>query len=331
MTTTTTTTTMQALRWTGETLEYSADNTVPSPKPGEARIRVLEAGVCNTDLEIVKGYMGFTGILGHEFVGVVDAAPDSPEWIGKRVCVDINAAPQDATDPHHNPDRTVIGIVNHDGAFAEYLVAPVWNLYPVPDRVENDEAVFVEPLAAAFEIPEQVKIQKSQRVMVLGDGKLGLLIAMVLRLSSDHVTLLGRHAEKMVLVEDLGIQTALSADNMTTTTTNCADVVVEATGSASGLQQAMALCQPRGTIVLKSTIADTASLNLAPIVVDEITVVGSRCGPFDKALQALERGDIPVKRLIQKRFALKDGVDAMNTAATKGMLKVLLDISSLEE
>ena len=276
--------------------------------------------------------MGFTGILGHEFVGVVEAAPDAPEWVGKRVCVDINAACDEALNmktcktcgnPHHCPNRSVIGIVNHHGAFAHYVTAPIRNLYEVPDSVTNEEAVFTEPLAAAFEIVEQVKIQKTDKVVVLGDGKLGLLIAMALRLYSDEVTLVGRHPEKLSCVEGLGIQTVLSGDS---TALMGIDVVVEATGTAGGIEEAIALLKPRGVLVLKSTVADTKGLNLAPVVVNELTIVGSRCGPFDVALEALASGKVPVERLIQHRFALADGVHALEVAAQKGMLKVLLEM-----
>jgi threonine dehydrogenase-like Zn-dependent dehydrogenase len=319
------------LLWNGETLAL-AQVDLPPLKANEARIRVKMAGVCNTDLEIIKGYMGFQGILGHEFVGVVEDAPDAPHWLGKRVCVDINAACDAATNmkecatcgnPHHCPNRSVIGIVNHHGAFAHYVTAPIRNLYEVPDSVSDDAAVFVEPLAAAFEIVEQVHIQKSDKVVVLGDGKLGLLIAMALRLHSENVTLVGRHPQKLACVEGLGIHTVLSGE---TAPLIGADVVVEATGTAGGIEEAIALLKPRGVLVLKSTVADTKGLNLAPVVVNELTIVGSRCGPFDVALEALASGKVPVHRLIQHRFALAEGVQALDVAAQKGMLKVLLEI-----
>ncbi len=322
---------MQGLVWNGTEVQLS-NLDLPELRPNEAKIRILNAGICNTDLEIIKGYMGYTGVLGHEFVGRVETCPDAPEWVGKRVCVDINAACDNATDmntcsacvhPHHCPNRTVIGIVNHHGAFADYVIAPIRNLYEVPENVSNEEAVFTEPLAAAFEITEQVAIQPQHKVMVLGDGKLGLLIAMALRLASNDLTLLGRHADKLACVEGLDIQTALSQDYHQV---GEADVVVEATGTAGGIEHAIQLLKPRGTLVLKSTVADTKGLNLAPVVVNELTIVGSRCGPFDVALNALASGNVPVKRLIQKRFPLSQGVEALQVAAQKGMLKVLLDM-----
>jgi threonine dehydrogenase-like Zn-dependent dehydrogenase len=325
---------MKGLVWANNTLSLEQTLPLPTLAKNEARIRVLLAGICNTDLEIIKGYMGYEGVLGHEFVGVVDECPDAPEWVGKRVCVDINAACDAATNmkecatcgnPHHCPKRTVIGIVNHHGGFAHYLKAPIRNLYEVPEHVNNEQAVFTEPLAAAFEILEQTPIQPETSVIVLGDGKLGLLIAMALRQKSHDVTLLGRHPEKLAVLDGLGIRTALSEGYIPE---QRVDVVVEATGSVAGLTLAMQLVRPRGILVLKSTVADTTGLNLAPIVVDEITLLGSRCGPFDVALAALATGKIPVERLIQNRYPLHQGVQAIEHAAQKGTLKILLDVDT---
>eukprot|EP00578_Thalassiosira_sp_NH16_P028283 CAMPEP_0181096448 /NCGR_PEP_ID=MMETSP1071-20121207/11038_1 /TAXON_ID=35127 /ORGANISM="Thalassiosira sp., Strain NH16" /LENGTH=337 /DNA_ID=CAMNT_0023178857 /DNA_START=44 /DNA_END=1057 /DNA_ORIENTATION=- len=336
---------MKALQWNGKALEL-IDAPDPTPKPNHAILRIALAGICNTDIEIVKGYMGFEGILGHEFVGIVEDVGDGDnddeeengikeQWMGKRVCVDINIPPPDlqrvpfdADVVHHAAGRSVVGIMGHQGAFAERIQVPLCNLFAVPDNVTNDEAVFVEPLAAAFEIPHQCSIRKCDKVVVMGDGKLGLLIAMALRLSSDDVTLLGRHAEKLALVEDLGVHTALMErgdDAACPIPVESADFVVEATGTASGLGTALSLARPRGTIVLKSTVADSESLNLAPVVINELTVVGSRCGPFDKALDALAEKRVPVERLIQERFGFGDAVEAFEAAQRRGMLKVLLD------
>jgi threonine dehydrogenase-like Zn-dependent dehydrogenase len=329
---------MQALTWRNNHLAVEA---LPLPvlAEGEALVQVLTAGVCNTDLELIQGYMGYEGTLGHEFVGTVvglseELVATQADWLGKRVCVDINAACTLATSPehcttcghpHHCPNRTVIGIVNHDGGFAHYVKAPLRNLYEVPASVSNDRAVFCEPLAAAFEIPEQLKLSPETKVIVLGDGKLGLLIAMTLRLFSNNVVLAGKHPEKLALVADLGIETVLSS---TYQPTALADVVVEVTGTASGLQQAIDWTKPRGTVVLKSTVAQGAALNLAPVVINELTILGSRCGPFDKALEALATQNLPVERLIQGRYPLAEGVQAITHAKTKGTLKILLDIAT---
>ena len=330
--------TMQALTWRNNHLAVEA---LPLPvlAEGEALVQVLTAGVCNTDLELIQGYMGYEGTLGHEFVGTVvglseELVATQADWLGKRVCVDINAACTLATSPehcttcghpHHCPNRTVIGIVNHDGGFAHYVKAPLRNLYEVPASVSNDRAVFCEPLAAAFEIPEQLKLSPETKVIVLGDGKLGLLIAMTLRLFSNNVVLAGKHPEKLALVADLGIETVLSS---TYQPTALADVVVEVTGTASGLQQAIDWTKPRGTVVLKSTVAQGAALNLAPVVINELTILGSRCGPFDKALEALATQNLPVERLIQGRYPLAEGVQAITHAKTKGTLKILLVIAT---
>ena len=321
---------MTGLVFEENTLSVRTDLDCPTPKAGEALIKIRQGGICNTDLELVKGYMGFQGILGHEFVGDVVEASGAEQWVGKRVCADINAACEQANTmnhcdtcghPHHCPNRTVIGIDRHHGAFTDYLVAPIRNLYEVPDGVSDDAAVFCEPLAAAFEIPEQVTIERNQEIIVLGDGKLGLLIAMALRQVCEHVTLAGRHPDKLALVDSLDIETVLSAQLDRPLS---ADVVVEATGTAGGLQQAMELAKPRGTIVLKSTVADGTALNLAPIVINELTLLGSRCGPFDKALAALEQAKLPVEALIQGRYSLSQGLEAMEHAQKKGTLKILL-------
>lgn len=328
---------MRALVLDNQTVRYAAEMAVPAMKPGDALLKVRLAGICNTDLELAKGYMGFAGVLGHEFVAdVVDVADeDHRHWVGQRVCVDINAACQQASSvnqcaicghPHHCPNRTVIGIDRHHGAFADYVVAPVRNLFAVPPEVSDTQAVFTEPLAAAFEITDQLTITSAQSVVVLGDGKLGLLIAQALRLATPHVTLIGRHAGKLALVERLGVQTEAVArgEQPRRVAAKSVDVVVEATGSAAGLETAMQLVRPRGTIVLKSTVATGTDLNLAPIVIDEITVVGSRCGPFDQALNALAARRVQVDSMVQAVYPIDQGEQAMAHAAQKGTLKVLL-------
>jgi threonine dehydrogenase-like Zn-dependent dehydrogenase len=306
------------------------DLPVPEPAPGEARIRVTLAGLCHTDLELVRGYYPYTGVLGHEFVGVVDAAPEAPEWVGRRVVGDINATCGAcptclAGRASHCERRTVLGIVNRDGAFADFLTLPVANLHAVPDAVPDDVAVFTEPVAAAFQILAQVSIDPGDRVVVFGDGKLGQVVAQVLATTGCQLTVVGRHPRKLAHLTDRGIATRLDADVPTGSgAPRTADVVVDCTGRREGLQAAIAALRPRGTLVLKSTVAGDTTLNLSAIVVDEITIVGSRCGPFAPALAALASGAVRVRPLIEERRPLADGVDALTRAASPGTLKVLL-------
>jgi len=308
-------------------LKLIDDYPKPSPKQGEALVRVLLAGVCNTDLELMKGYMGFTGVLGHEFVGVVEEAPEGHgHLVGKRVTGEINlyCGKCDvcrAGMPTHCPNRSVLGILNKDGAMAEYLTLPVRNLQVVPDGVPDEEAVFTEPLAAAFEILEQVHLQPTDRVLVMGDGKLGLLCAQVLGLTQAEVTLLGKHKEKLAIAGARGVQTVLLNEFKAG---RDFDVVVEATGTAAGFTSALGCVRPRGTIVLKSTVAQAAELNLAPVVIDEISVVGSRCGPFAPALRALEKKLVDVRPMISAVYSVDDAMQAFEHAARKGVLKVLV-------
>lgn len=294
---------------------------VPAPQPteGEALIRVALAGVCNTDIEIVRGYMGFEGTLGHEFVGVVEACDDA-SWIGKRVCADINVACGACDlcttgDPHHCPDRTVLGIVARDGVFAERVTLPTRNLVPVPDSVPDESAVFSEPLAAAFEILEQVDVESSSRVLVLGDGKLGLLCAMALRTTGCDLTLAGRHPAKLALLT--GVRTRTELDELGF------DVVIEATGSPNGLAEALARVRSRGTVVLKSTYAGQPTVDTNRIVVEEIRIVGSRCGPMHRALEAMASGAVDPRALIHDRLPLEVG--ALDRARERGTLKVLIE------
>lgn len=311
-------------------LRVRDDLPVPEPPPGEARIRVTLAGLCHTDLELVRGYYPYTGVLGHEFVGVVDAAPDAPAWVGRRVVGDINATCGTcptclAGRASHCERRTVLGIVNRDGAFAEFLTLPIANLHAVPDAVPDDVAVFTEPVAAAFRILEQVGIDPGDRVVVFGDGKLGQVIAQVLATTGCQLTVVGRHPRKLAHLADRGIATRLAADVPAGSgAPRAADVVVDCTGRREGLQAAIAALRPRGTLVLKSTVAGDTTLNLSAIAVDEITIVGSRCGPFAPALAALASGAVCVTPLIEDRRPLADGVDALDRAASPGTLKVLL-------
>lgn len=311
------------------------DVPIPTPPPGEALIRVTRAGICNTDIELARGYMAFQGIPGHEFVGVVEQSPD-PAWVGRRVVGEINAncgtcETCRAGRPTHCPHRTTLGIVHRNGVFAEYVSLPVHLLHTVPDGVSDDEAVFTEPLAAALEVLQQVQVRPTDRVVVLGDGKLGLLIAQVMGMTGAAVTAIGRHPEKLAILERRGIRTSVSGAGVAPG----ADIVVEATGSLAGFQQGRALVRPRGTLVLKSTfagdlaplLAGDGGLNfLSAVIVDEITLVGSRCGPFAPALRLLAEGRIDVQSLIHARYPLAEAVAAFDHAQRPGVLKVLLDL-----
>jgi threonine dehydrogenase-like Zn-dependent dehydrogenase len=293
------------------------------PRSGEALVRVTLAGVCNTDLELVKGYYPFTGVPGHEFVGEVAAG--SAEWSGRRVVGEINAscgrcATCAAGRRTHCPARTVLGIKGRDGAMAEYLTLPVENLHVVPDHVPDAVAVFTEPVAAALEVQEQVRLAPGTSVVVIGDGKLGQLVARTLALAGHRPTVVGRHPRKLALLSRLGIATCSASD----LPPRDAEVVVECTGNPGGLEIARRAVRPRGTIVLKSTYHGEVTINLSAIVVDEVTLVGSRCGPFASALALLAGGTLQVADLVDERFSLADGVAAFSAAAAPGVLKVLI-------
>jgi len=307
-----------------EQVRFRDDYPDPTPPPGEALVRVTAAGLCNTDLEIAKGYMGFTGVLGHEFVGVVEQAPD-PTWVGRRVVGEINCSCGSCDVCHagmtsHCPNRTVLGIVGRDGAFADWLCLPMENLHEVPEQVADEQAVFVEPLAAAFEILEQVSLGPDDRVAVLGDGKLGLLVAQALATTGCDLVAIGRHADKLAHLEARGIATA-TADALPA---GRFDAVAECTGKAEGFETALGLVRPRGTLVLKSTVAAGVPLNLAPVVIDEITVVGSRCGPFPRAIEALQRGEVSVRDLVTATYPIAQAADAFDRARDKGAIKVII-------
>ncbi|HYH86666.1 MAG TPA: alcohol dehydrogenase catalytic domain-containing protein [Pyrinomonadaceae bacterium] len=318
---------MKALRFENSRLSV-ADVPAPS-REGEAVVRVRLAGVCNTDLEIVRGYAGFEGTPGHEFVGVVESAPDAEELVGRRVVGEINAGCGRcelcrASDARHCPARTVLGIVGRDGAFAELLQLPAANLLIVPDEVTDERAVFCEPLAAACAITERVSISEEMRVAVVGDGKLGLLCAQALKvLTRARVVLVGRHQSKLDIARRRNIET-LKAEDLPASLDRAFDVTVEASGSASGFATALRLLRPRGTLVLKSTFHGTTEISAAPVVVDEISIVGSRCGRFAPALELLRRDAVDVDSFIHEVFPLSEGVRALEQAAAPGVLKVLL-------
>jgi threonine dehydrogenase-like Zn-dependent dehydrogenase len=318
---------MKALRYEGGRLAV-AEVAKPRDAPAEAVVRVRLAGICNTDLEIVRGYANFEGTLGHEFVGVVESAPESA-LVGRRVVGEINAGCGRCSlclsgDARHCPQRTVLGIAGRDGAFAELLRLPVANLLPVPDEIEDERAVFVEPLAAACGITERVRITHDMRVAVIGDGKLGLLCAQALKAQTKAaVMLIGKHENKLLIAARRGVETALVND-LDGTLSRSFDVVVEASGASGGFALAVALTRPRGMLVLKSTFQGATEIDAARIVVDEISIVGSRCGRFAPALELLERDAVDVGSLIGDEFKLTDGVRAMSRAAESGVLKVLL-------
>jgi threonine dehydrogenase-like Zn-dependent dehydrogenase len=314
---------VRALWLEDRVLGARADVPHPAPPPGEALVQVTLAGVCNTDLELVKGYYPFRGVPGHEFVGVVTAG--APEWAGRRVVGEINASCGTCSTCRagrrtHCPSRTVLGIKGRDGAMAEYLTLPVANLHAVPDALADEVAVFTEPVAAALEVEQQVAIGAGARVVVIGDGKLGQLVGRTLALAGHHPTVVGRHPRKLALLSRLGIATAAASD----LPPREADVVVECTGNPDGLALARAAVRPRGTIVLKSTYHGEVPLNLSGIVVDEVTLVGSRCGPFAPAVALLAGGTLQVTDLIDDQLTLADGVKAFERAAAPGVLKVLI-------
>ncbi len=322
---------MRCLYWDGDRVRLS-DRPLPEVPDGYALVRVSLAGVCATDLEITRGYMDFRGILGHEFVGRVEDGPKDwiDSWKDQRVVGEINFACGSCPTCHrglerHCPGRRVLGILDADGVFSQYACLPTANLHRVPDGVPDDAAVFTEPLAAAYEILDQVPIDAAKRCLVFGDGRLGLLCAQVLQAAGGRVLVIGKHPDKLAHLARRGIETRLLRDWQESEAPERADVVVEATGTSDGFTRAMSATRPRGTLVLKSTVADAPSLNLAPLVIDEIQVVGSRCGAFQPALEALAEGRVDVETMIAERLPLERGVDALTRAAQSGVLKVLID------
>jgi threonine dehydrogenase-like Zn-dependent dehydrogenase len=288
-----------------------------------ALIQVHLAGICSTDLQILKGYMNFKGVPGHEFVGSVIDGPK--DFVGKRVVGEINfgcgACDACARDlSRHCARRKVMGILNADGAFAEYVLLPARNLHVVPESIDDEEAVFTEPLAAAFEILMQIQINPGDEVLVLGDGKLGNLCAQVLRLTGAKVTAIGKHADKLALIKKAGVRTIRLDD----WERRLFDIVVEATGSASGLELALSAVRPRGTLILKSTLAGIHQISLATIVINEINLIGSRCGPFPDALDALAAKQVSVRPLIEETYSLSEAVAAIDHAAKARTRKILL-------
>lgn len=314
---------MRALWLESQTVRYRTDVPEPSPADGEALIRVLAAGVCNTDLEMTRGYHPFDGILGHEFVGAVEQGP--AHLLQQRVVGDINVCCGGcsaclAGRKTHCLHRTVMGIRGRHGAFADYLALPVENLHIVPDSVATDAAVFAEPLAAALEIQEQLEIGPGQRVVVLGAGKLGQLIVRTLALTGCELVAVGRHRSGLDLIAELGVRTAGPDD----IGDERFDVAVECTGNPEGIALAIRAVRARGTVVLKSTHSSEVVVDTTAIVVNELTVIGSRCGPLPRALDVLTQGRVNVESLIEARYSLEDGLEALEHSARPGVLKVLI-------
>ena len=313
--------------------ELKLDNNYPKPAPqkGEALIRVTLAGICNTDYEITKGYMGYVGVLGHEFVGVVEEVNgDDKSLVGKRVVAEISYGCEDPNcewcakkNYRHCPNRHTIGIWKKDGCMAEYITVPTNILFEVPENVTDEQAVFVEPLAAACEILEQLHIEPMSKIVVLGDGKLGLTTALTLNAHNLDVLLVGKHQNKLDIAKAQGVKTKLLNEFKIE---KKYDIVVEATGSASGFETSMALTKPRGVLVLKSTVASGKELNLAPIVIDEITVLGSRCGQFPPALRLLKNNRIDFTPFITKTYSIDDALEAFEANKAKEGLKILIKI-----
>ena len=314
---------MKALRFDGKNLNYTKD--YPKPQTSEALVKVSLAGICGTDLEILQGYMSYEGVLGHEFVGVV-VESENKDLVGKRVVGEINVGCEKCDSckkgmQRHCPNRSVLGILNRDGAFAEFLSLPEKNLHVIPDSVSDRQAVFVEPIAAAFEIKEQVLLKPDWHVAIVGDGRLSQLIISVLKTSCTDITCFGRHQNKLERLEKLGIKTKIGIKSDEEFSY---DLVVEATGSNSGFLDSMKLVKPKGTVILKSTIASKENLDLTPAVVNEITLVGSRCGPFRPAINALASGIISVDGLIDSEYPLEKFNEAFDQAKNSKTLKVVL-------
>jgi threonine dehydrogenase-like Zn-dependent dehydrogenase len=316
---------MRCLWLEGGALSSRPDVPEPRPAAGEALLRMRLAGVCATDLELRRGYLPFTGVPGHEVVATVEAAPSAPEWEGRRVVPEINApcgaCPEcRAGLPRHCRSRSVLGIAGRDGAFAELLAVPVASLHPLPEGLADEAAVFAEPLAAALEVLEQVHVTPSTRAVVVGAGRLGQLVAQVLALTGCSLAVVARHERQRALLRSRGIEAVEEQD----LAPRAADLVVEATGHPSGFDLARRLLRPRGTLVLKSTYAGSLEVDLSALVVDEITLVGSRCGPFGPALSLLERGLVDPTGLVEARYSLDAGLAAFEHATRPGALKVLL-------
>ncbi len=315
---------MKALQFINNQLKL---NEIKKPaNENEALIRVIKSGICNTDIEIIRGYAGFSGTIGHEFVGIVEESSDQ-NWVGKRVVGEINAGCGicelcKSGDSRHCADRTVLGIHGRDGCHAEFLTLPNINLLEIPENVTDEQAVFTEPLAAAYGVLEQVEVLPETRVAVIGDGKLGILCSQTMTLASKNSFVIGKHKDKMQVAEAKGAEGILLENAAKLNRTF--DVVVEASGSESGFATALDLLKPRGKLVLKSTFQGKTNLEMWRVVVDEITIIGSRCGRFAAALELLRDGKIDVESFISDEFNLRNGLEAIKKAQQKGVMKVLI-------
>ena len=317
---------MRAITLQDGDLSFDRGYPEPSTADGESRIRVIQAGICETDLQLAQGYMDFSGVLGHEFVGVAETGP----LAGQRVVGEINCNCQQCQRcktglGNHCADRTVLGIDQHDGAFADFVSLPNHNLHVLPDTVSNDQAVFVEPLAAAFQILEQVSVAAGDEVLVCGDGRLSLMCVSVLQETNAKITVVGKHMQKLERFNSLVAHTELLRDHENASALY--DVAVDCTGSPTGLSHALQHVRPRGTLVMKTTVAAEHQLSLAKIVIDEITVVGSRCGPFGKAISALAEDRVSVEQWITSRYPIESGLIAFEKATASDSLKVILEIN----
>jgi threonine dehydrogenase-like Zn-dependent dehydrogenase len=318
---------MHAFVFKKQKLLYLTDYPLPRSRVHEALIKVTHAGICNTDLEIMKGYMGFQGVLGHEFVGIVEKCRQK-DLIGKRVVGEINISCGTCLYckrqlQNHCPGRSVLGILKRDGVFAEYVALPIKNIHVLPDSISDEEAVFVEPLSAAFEITCQTEIMPYHTVCVLGDGKLGLLVGQALSLTGCDIVVVGKHREKLSILRKRGIKTKLSS----LFDTKGFDIVIDCTGSANGVHIALKIIKPRGRVIIKTTTAKRTLIDLTPVVVNELNLIGSRCGPFPQAIRALEKRKIDVLPLISRVFTLQNGIKAFQHARKKGVLKTIIKVS----